>query len=304
MLVIDETETATRPAQAPAAQPDAQPGAQPDALAALGRKYRLLDYHVPYLREFARVVELRGRDVLEVGGAMPREIVLDHLGCNSWTATESPQYDEELGPANQQTLLNSGAPGAAGRDRYRTLLKNVEDFDAAEHGRYDVIFSIACFEHIARFPQALDAMYRCLRPGGVLFSMYSPLWSSAQGHHLYHVRIPERFDPVRTGGQILLPWEHLLKNRATLYKDLEARFDRAFAAEVIYHVFNSPHINRYHTEDFARFVVDSPFTIRQMLATFRAPLPDGYQAALEKACPGYFQFDNQGIYLLLEKPDR
>lgn len=294
MNVLEELSTANETKSVPAVEVD--------ALAALGQKYQLLSYHIPYLKEFARVVDARGKDVLEVGGAMPHEIVIDHLGCNSWTATESPQYDEELGIANQQTLLMGlNSRGAGNRSRYRTLLKNVEEFDSAEHGQYDVIFSIACFEHIARFPQALDAMYRCLRPGGVLFSMYSPLWSSLRGHHLFHVDIPSRFDPARTDGQILLPWEHLLKNRLELYQELQKRFDREFACEVVYQVFNSQHINRYHTEDFARFVADSPFTVRQMFASYRAPMPEGYQAALERACPGYTQFDNQGIYLLLEK---
>ena len=130
----------------------------------LAQKYKLLSYHVPYLTQFLSVYDVKGKDVLEVGGAMPREIVIDHLGANSWTCTESPQYDEELGEANQQTL--SGATSAGGN--YHTLLKNVEDFDLEQEGRFDCIFSIACFEHIAKFPQALDTMYRCLKPGGVM----------------------------------------------------------------------------------------------------------------------------------------
>jgi SAM-dependent methyltransferase len=296
VLTIDEVETVNQKANG------LVEGAKHDALEELGAKYQLLGYHVPYLREFAKVIDPRSKDVLEVGGAMPREIVLDHFGCNSWTATESPQYDEELGAANQQTRAGTeNARKTEGTRRYRTLLKNVEEFDAAEHGQYDVIFSIACFEHISRFPEALEAMYRCLRPGGQLFSMFSPVWSSVEGHHLYHLSIPERFGAARVGGQILQPWEHLLKNRLTLYRDLEARFDRSFAAEVVYQVFNSPHINRYHTEDFVRFIADSPFTVRQMLGSFRMPMPEGYQNALERACPGYTQFDNQGIYLVLER---
>lgn len=276
-----------------------------DTLERLGLKYKLLSYHVPYLRQFLSACAVRGKDVLEVGGAMPREIVIDYMGCNSWTCTESPQYDEELGAANQQTLSGlsaTTASSAAALSDYPVLLQNVEDFGPEQEGRFDTIFSIACFEHIAKFPQALAAMYRCLKPGGELFSMYSPLWSSHTGHHLYHLTIPERFDPARTGGQILFPWEHLLKNRVTLYKDLVQRFDQAFAAEVVYHVYNSPHINRYHTEDFVQFVLDSPFHVQQMFGTFRSPMPDGYQTALERACPGYHQFDNQGIYLLLRKP--
>jgi SAM-dependent methyltransferase len=264
----------------------------------LAQKYKLLSYHVPYLTQFLSVYDVKGKDVLEVGGAMPREIVIDHLGANSWTCTESPQYDEELGEANQQTL--SGATSAGGN--YHTLLKNVEDFGLEQEGQFDCIFSIACFEHIAKFPQALDTMYRCLKPGGVMFSMYSPIWSSFSGAHIGHLSVPDRFDATRTDGQILLYWEHLLKPRYALHKTLEARFDRAFADEVLYLVHNSPHINRYYTEDYMQFIQDSKFTINQMLLTFRMPMPEGYQAALELACPGYKHFDNQGLYLVLTKP--
>jgi SAM-dependent methyltransferase len=263
----------------------------------LGRKYGLLKYHVPYLKQFLSVYDVRGKDILEVGGAMPREIVIDCMGSNSWTCTESSAYDEELGAANQQTLSGSSSNGT----EYVSLLQNVEDFAGDHDGQFDCIFSIACFEHIAKFPEALDAMHRCLKPGGFLFSMYSPLWSSHQGHHLYHVSVPERFGAERQDGQILQPWEHLLKNRVTLYKDLRDRFDRIFADEVIYNVYNSPHINRYYTEDFIHFINESKFKVNQLLLSFQHAMPDGYQSALELSCPGYRSFNNQGIYLLMTK---
>lgn len=274
-------------------QPDTQLDARLDAL---GIKYSLLPYQIPYLKQFLTVGDVRGRDVLEVGGALPREIVIDCLGSNSWTCTESPAYDEELGTANQQTIAGFSSQEGA----YRTLLRNIEDFDSGYDGKFDYIFSIACFEHIAKFPQALDAMYRCLRPGGILFSMFSPLWSSHSGHHLYHIQIPERFARDATT-PILLPWEHLLKNRRTLHQDLEQRFDRAFADELIYHTYNSPHINRYFTEDFVHIINLSKFHVTKMGRSFFWPMPEGYQAALERACPGYHWFDNQGMYLELLK---
>ena len=60
-----------------------------------------LTYHINYLQTCQNFVGLRGLDVLEVGGALPAALVIDHLGCNSWTSIEAPAYDEELGEANQ-----------------------------------------------------------------------------------------------------------------------------------------------------------------------------------------------------------
>jgi SAM-dependent methyltransferase len=206
----------------------------------LGQKYGLT-YHVPYLNQFMQLCEPRGKDILEVGGALPKELVIDYLGCNSWTCTESPDYDAELGAANQQTQM--GTSGAKGS--YATVLENIENFDDSHADRYDYIFSIACFEHISKLPEALTSMHRCLKSGGVLFSMFSPIWSSYQGHHLYHCKIPDEFSGRTGAKEILLPWEHLLKPRYQLHIELTARFNKSFADEIIYHTFNSPHINRY-----------------------------------------------------------
>jgi len=60
-----------------------------------------LSYHLNYLQVCQQFVALCGLDVLEVGGALPASLVIDHLGCNSWTAVEAPAYDQELGSANQ-----------------------------------------------------------------------------------------------------------------------------------------------------------------------------------------------------------
>lgn len=262
----------------------------------IGLKYGLT-YHIPYLNQFIQLCSPRGKDILEVGGALPAELVIDCLGCNSWTGTESPDYDAELGEANQQTKL--GTHGARGR--YATELKNIEDFDSSHFGRYDQIFSIACFEHIARLPEALASMHRCLRSGGLLFSMFSPIWSSYQGHHLYHCKVPDEFLDDTGPKDILLPWEHLLKPRYELHRQLTTRFNKSFADEIIYQTFNSPHINRYFTEDYIRMIYETEFLVNQFVASYKVPITIETQASLESACKGYRMFDNQGLMLLLQK---
>lgn len=261
----------------------------------IGAKYQLT-YHTPYLKHFLAGFDAKGKDILEVGGALPRELVINHLGCNSWTCTESPDYDNELGEANQQTILGPQTNDGC----YSTVLSNIEDFDDSHTERYDCIFSIACFEHIARLPEALDAMHRCLKKGGLLFSMFSPIWSSYVGHHLFHCKVPEPYAEL-TKPYILGPWEHLLKTRYQLHTDLTQRFDKSFADELIYNTFNSPHINRYFTEDYIRFVYQTKFQIEEFSATYKEPMPDGMQKALEDAHPGYKMFDNTGILLRLRK---
>jgi len=233
---------------------------------------------------------------------VPASLVIDQLGCNSWTGVEAPSYDEELGEANQfhrnagdtdQQQLHQG--------RYRHLYLNIEEIPDDHYGQYDLIFSIACFEHIARLPLALEVMHRCLRPGGKLFTMHSPIWSAFDGHHL-PVGTPERFDrndPARK--QIFAPWGHLLQTRQQTYQDICTRFDREFAEEIIYYTYNSNHINRYFSEDYLSVFQASSFDIIEHQITFPCNPNDVVKRALEQRYPGHFQFGNNGVLAVLQR---
>jgi len=262
-----------------------------------------LSYHIPYLDFCSQRVSLKGRDVLEIGGALPASLVIDHLGCNSWTAVEAPSYDEELGAANQfhRNFAEKHRHHEIGH-RYRHYYCNAENLGAEHVNQYDLIFSIACFEHINRLPLALSVMLDCLRPGGKLFTMHSPIWSACDGHHL-PIGIPDRFDMQQSHqSYVFKPWGHLLKSRAETFVDIRSRFDSAFAEEVIYNTYNSNHINRYFSEDYRVLFDDSGYEIVEYQTTFPAnPSPD-VQAVLESRFPGYKQFGNNGIYALLRNP--
>src|ERR1700689_3601535 len=51
-----------------------------------------LSYHVPYCAHADKLVGLRGKRVLEVGGSLPVGFVRDHLGAAQWTAVEDLSY--------------------------------------------------------------------------------------------------------------------------------------------------------------------------------------------------------------------
>lgn len=156
-----------------------------------------LSYHLNYLQVCQQFVPLRGLDVLEVGGALPASLVIDHLGCNSWTAVEAPAYDQELGNANQfHRNLQDQQHQQKHSARYKHHYLDIEAIPEEHFGQYDLIFSIACFEHIRRLPQALRVMHLCLKPDGHLFTMHSPIWSAFDGHHL-PIGIPDRFGEAR-----------------------------------------------------------------------------------------------------------
>lgn len=261
-----------------------------------------LSYHLNYLQACQQFVPLRGLDVLEVGGALPASLVIDHLGCNSWTAVEAPSYDQELGAANQ---FHRNPQDKEYQQRhaasYRHLYLDIEAIQEEHYGQYDLIFSIACFEHINRLPQALRMMHRCLKPGGRLFTMHSPIWSAFDGHHL-PIDIPARFERSQISkSQIFQPWEHLLLSRSHAFKVIQDRFDSELAEEVIYYTFNSDHINRYFSEDYQMVFEASPFEIIKYQLTFQSQPPPQTQEALQQRFHGYSQFSNNGVLAFLKK---
>jgi SAM-dependent methyltransferase len=267
------------------------------------RKHFNLSYHINYLDIFCQKISIRGMNVLEVGGALPATLVIDHLGCNSWTAVEAPSYDQELGKVNQyhQNLAEEKRLLEIGQ-RYRRYYCNIEDLGDEELESYDVIFSIACFEHVNRLPSALKKMLQCLKPGGTLFTMHSPIWSAFDGHHL-PIGIPKRFETQMPHQKyIFLPWGHLLQSRSQTYMDISTRFDCSFAEEVIYYTYNSNHINRYFSEDYRVLFDASGFEVADYRLTFPRHPPAEIQAALESRYPAYKEFSNNGIYAILRRP--
>ena len=55
-----------------------------------------LSYHVDYAYWCEQLVGFSNKDVLEVGGSLPKEFVFEYLNAKSWTALESPEYENSL----------------------------------------------------------------------------------------------------------------------------------------------------------------------------------------------------------------
>ncbi len=269
-----------------------------------------LSYHVPYCAEAEKLVGLRGQHVLEVGGSLPAGFVRDHLGAAQWTAVEELSYwrtvdhTENLAdsPLQRQAdaKLTSATPQLLDRD-YVLLEGAIEDAPDALAAQFDVAFSIACFEHVSRLPKALHRIARLLRPGGRLFTMFSPIWSAHDGHHL-----PEITD--QTGRTFkfdrspIPPWGHLLVGPSGLYEFLCKQTDPATAEEMVYYVYHAPHINRLFLEDYVNYFHQSPLEVKICTGTFPSAIPANMQSELERLHPDRTQFRFNGLLVVLQKP--
>lgn len=274
-------------------------------LAELQAKYGL-SYHVPWLLEADHEVGLRGKTVLEIGGRLPRELVIEELGVAQWIAIDSDMSHLRKGQENDGPLLNLRQITAT-QGIVETLSDyalgecSVEELPECLFGRFDVVISFAVFEHILHFPRALDRMYECLKPGGRLFSQFSPIWSAHNGHHLLSVT-------DRAGRQFefhdvpIPPWGHLTLSPPELYHHLLGHTDAEAADEIVFCVHHAPHINRLFVEDYVGFVLGSRFQIGQVQGAFSTPPSPELQAVLEARWPGRKHFAFNGLRLLLTKP--
>src|ERR1035438_6053619 len=235
-----------------------------------------LSYHVNYAFHCAENVSFAGKDVLEVGGSLPPGFVFDILDAKTWTAMETPDYEDALAEAggitHKGTLLHTdtdviptqgfGTPFAA---RYNFLLANIEDLPERYQEKYDLIFSIATFEHVQKMPAALDRMYQALKPGGRLFSVFSPIWSAYDGHHF-----PEIVDASgrRVDRSIIPPWGHLLARPPDMYRYLCTRTDPGTAGTMVYYTYHAAFINRLFTEDYFAYIAQTPFKVIDLTRVF------------------------------------
>ncbi len=266
-----------------------------------------LSYHVAFAQEAQLRVGLAGKRVLEVGGSLPREFALDFLGASSWIAVEETQYWDEVARADaaankswsSAVPLSDVSPDELDQ-RYTVLTGRIEQSPSVFNNYFDVAFSIAAFEHIDRLPTALDAIYRSLRPGGTLFSMFSPVWSSSIGHHL---PVLQDADGKVFDQSLIPPWGHLLMRPSEMHQHLRRHTDAVTAGEVVYYIYNSPHINRLFVEDYLLYVSNSQFKVSQFSVTFAEHIDASLQKRLEHLHPGRTHFATQGICLVLKRPE-
>jgi hypothetical protein len=149
----------------------------------------------------------------------------------------------------------------------------------------------------------MDKMFHALRPGGRLFSLFSPIWSAHDGHHLPQIQ-DLAGNQYHFGNSPIPPWGHLLMRPMELFDHLiGVGCDKAFAREVVYYVYSSNHLNRFFLEDFLQIVRRSDFKVVEVTPVFPRPVPPAIQARLEQLHPGRSDFSHNGVLLVLERPE-
>ncbi len=256
----------------------------------------LKDYQIQFCIETDQKVGFAGKDVLEIGGHLPENFALGTLGARSWTALEDMSYWPE---GTSFPIDFHSFEDAARSDRpYRILDGKIENLPAEFHQRFDLIVSVAAFQHIHMLPSALDTMYQALRPNGRLFASFGPVWSAPQGHIL--PIITDALGRNFSFGQSPLPnWGHLYLSSSEAYLELCKKMDRPTASRIVFQIYTSSRVNRFFIEDYIQFARLSLFATHGGLNNIQGsgliPLPPERQSQLEALYPGRKRFDIRNL---------
>jgi len=264
----------------------------------------LSDYHQDFLKLCDIHAPFRGKRVLEIGGHLPRAVVVDQMGAARWTSIVELSYYETV--QHEDAIETHGALSdlirAEDLPPYGIYSGRAEQFPQSLDGQFDVILSIACFEHLDRLPLVLERAHAALVPGGVLFSVFGPLWPYANGHHLHRVtdQAGNFFDFANSPVPF---WGHLIMTPPEMYQHLLAHTDSQAAAEIVYNLYHSPCINRLFCEDYMLYAQLSPFAQKNVLYSAGLAPPPEVLAALIARYPGRERFNIDSMGLILRKAD-
>lgn len=260
-------------------------------------------YEIVQLLEADNAIGLSGKDVLEVGGSLPRNLVFNEVGVKSWCAIESMDWNDLTGTANSPCIPLAEIGNIKDFPDYLLLNGLVEEIPDCMHHRFDRIISIAALEHVTHFPRALNRMFKALRPGGKLFAFIGPVWSAFNGHHLKEIKdLKGRIFKFNHDG--IPPWGHLLYSPPEMYLQLRNITDEDTADNIIHEVYNTPAINRLFIEDYVNYFQASSFNILECSGVAKKTPDESIQKRLFQLYPNYKIFEFECLRVILEKPNK
>jgi SAM-dependent methyltransferase len=177
--------------------------------------------------DFASRVRLVGAEVAEIGGSMPEDVLLEH-GVARWISIDPHR------PAQAGVVRDVRAARA-------------EQMPLAD-GSVDAVFSSNALQFVDVEP-VLAEVARVLRPGGLFYAHFGPIWSGVDGHQLEYVRYGDR-DLGFWRDTLLPPWAHLAYARDELAALLRTGLPADLVELLVHHVHDGDTINRLFFEDY------------------------------------------------------
>jgi SAM-dependent methyltransferase len=263
-------------------------------------------YYINALNDFRAFDSFEGKRVLEIGGsALPRRLVLDALGARQWVCVDiinhaSGAYQQSAHAEHYASVgilpLAAAAPTLP-EQPYVIFDGSADEIPPSFFEQFDVVFSINAFEHVLPLATVVERCHQALRPGGVLFSQFGPIWSCDVGSHFW---VTPDFCFNAPGP--MSPWAHLRFTRQELEKLLiEAGVDDDKRHHALYQVFESGFVNRRFFEEYEEVMAQSGFARKAVEGLWPRDVPADLQAQLEQLHPGRRDFASYGVRIVAHR---
>jgi SAM-dependent methyltransferase len=185
---------------------------------------------------FTQYVDLAGAVVAEVGGSFPTELLAERRVARWYS----------IDPNRTAGVTSCGV---------REVLAAPAERMPLPDGSVDAVFSSNAFQFVD-VPAVLAEARRVLRPGGLLYAHFGPVWSGVDGHQLEYVTYQGR-QLEFWEDTLLPPWAHLAYGREELRTLLRSALPADLADLLVWHVHDSETVNRAFFEDYVTAALGS-----------------------------------------------
>ncbi len=200
----------------------------------------MLPYQKQVVDTFLKMLRPDARDILEIGSDIGCEVataIAQRTKARVVGINPSVEFPAPIGPA----LNNAKFLRADGR----TLPFSDNSFDA--------VLSVATMEHVNGLDIFLSEVARVLKPKGVFYTEFSPIWSSAKGHHVYAVAGPKEARFWKPGKNPIPDYGHLLMTHDEMREFLTSGpCTEELIEPIIQWIYFGESINRCHFEEYIK----------------------------------------------------
>jgi SAM-dependent methyltransferase len=266
-------------------------------------RYNIKEYHIDFFNNVSQICDFSDKTVLEVGGSnMPKQLTHGLLGAKKWVCVDKPwgqhfiDWPDHYGSIPIYDISEKKLQQALEEDDYIIFNCYAQDIPDNFVEQFDICISTCSFEHIVTLRTALKKIHMSLKPDGMMYTTFAPIWSSVGGSHYW---IDNNLNFVNHS--IIPNHAHLLKKNEEIYDILKSSYPDAsdnqleIWADQIKNGMKE--LNRLFFEDYEKIFYESPFSHYYMEAFCPQEVDAKTLKILTRIYPGYKRFDAWGIEL-------
>jgi SAM-dependent methyltransferase len=271
-------------------------------------KHHYRPYQITFFKTAASLMDFRGKTVLEIGGSdTPAQIAFDELMADKWVCLDKTERhyilrnEEHFAKITIYENMDIKLDDALAKGNHMLFTAYTDDTPGDWSGKFDIVVSDCCFEHVWYLRDCLEKIHSYLKPGGSFYTCFGPIYSCKVGSH-YWVNENLAFNSGLKYG-LNLDYAHLLFSYGDLYKKLLPHMGALEAEKAAFEIINGErqHLSRYFYEDYEDALLDSKFSKKCMRPAYiDEPSPSDY-IELSKRFPNNKRFDVYSIEMFCEK---